>query len=351
MTKNYFLRVNELTPTRLWINNPTPEEAKKAISAGAISCTTNPTYCMKQIQNNTEKSNVFKIIDRVLHETNDDDKAADLIQQKMVKRILDIFLPLYEINPLKEGFVSIQGNPLFDDNKDMIIKEALSYRNLGKNFITKIPATKAGLEALEELIPMNVPMIATEIMGISQMIYTCEMYKKISKKSGKYPPLYITHITGIFDEYLEKVSKREAVDIATDIIWQAGAIVARKQYKIFKERKYPGIMLGGGARGLHHFTEMVGSEMHITINWKRAADKLIETNPPVVYKMFNPSPQKVIDELLDKFPVFKKAYNEDGLSIKEFKDFEPVNHFREQFIEGWEFLLNTIKKRRKGSKI
>ena len=344
MKEGYFHRVNKLTPTRLWINNPTPEEAEKSITAGAISCTTNPTYCMKQHMRESEQDEVNKVIDEVIDKIDDDDVAADLVQQKLVKRIMDIFLPIYEKNPGKEGFVSIQGNPFLDDDPEHIINEALQYRKLSKNFITKIPATRAGLEALEVLIPEDMPMIATEVMGVSQAVYTCEMYKRVSKRYGKYPPFYLTHITGIFDEHLGNVVKRNSIDISPDILWQAGCIVARKQYRIFKEREYPGVMLGGGVRGLYHFTEMVGSEMHITINWKGTADKLIERDPPAVYRMFNPAPQYVIDELMDKIPDFKKAYLEDGLTIDEYKDFGPVDLFRSQFINGWDYLINKIKK-------
>ena len=346
MGNSYFERINRLTPTRLWINNPTPEEAKKSIKAGAISCTTNPTFCMKILQNEEEKDRVLGVIDEVIKETQDDNQVADIVQQRLVKDILDIFLPLYEKKPGLEGFVSIQGDPNLDTDTGHIIDEALRYKKLGKNFITKIPVTKAGLEALEALISEDIAMIATEVMGIAQAIQTCEMYQRISKKCGKYPPLYLTHITGIFDEHLAQVVKKDGINISPDILWQAGAIVARKQYKIFKERNYPGIILGGGARGLHHFTEMVGSEMHITINWKGSADRLIETDPPVVYRMFNPTPKKVIDELLEKVPVFKKAYLEYELNLDEFADFGPVVHFRNQFIVGWQFLLDTIKERR-----
>ncbi len=168
----------------------------------------------------------------------------------------------------------------------------MEYREFSKNFITKILVTKAGLEALEALIPEDIPMIATEVMGISQAVHTCEMYGRVTKQCGKYPPFYITYITGIFDEHLSQVVKKYGIDISPDILWQAEVIIARKQYKILKEQNYLGIMLGGGARGLNYFTGMVGSEMHITINWKGTADKLIELDPLVVYRMFNAAPRK-----------------------------------------------------------
>ena len=346
MSKDYFIRVKKQSPTRLWINNPTPEEAQKAIDAGAISCTTNPTFCMKILTNESEYSNVISIIDGIIKEEDNDSKAADLVQQRLAKKIMDIFLKVYEKNPGQQGFVSIQGNPLADDDTDHIVNEALQYKKLGKNFIVKIPVTKAGIEALEILITKDIPIIATEVMAISQAVCVCEMYKRISKKFKKYPPFYVTHITGIFDEHLQNIVKQDSISIPPDILWQAGCIVARKQYKILKERSYPGIMLGGGARGLHHFTEMVGSDMHITINWKGTADKLIELDPPVVYRMFNPASQQVVDELLEKIPDFKKAYLEDGLKLEEFKDFGPVNLFRTQFINGWNYLCKAIKERR-----
>ncbi len=346
MENQYFHRVHKLSPTRLWINNPTPAEARKAIAAGAINCTTNPTYAFKQITNEETKEEALHIVEEAIKETDDDRAAADIVQQQLVKRILDIFLPLYEKQPGKEGFVSIQGDPFADKDPKHIVAEAFRYRSLGKNFITKIPVTKAGIEALEALIPEDMPMIATEVMGIAQAVAVCEMYQKVSQQCGKYPPFFLTHITGIFDEHLRNVVEQEKIDISSDILWQAGCIVARKQYRLFKERNYPGIMLGGGARGLHHFTEMVGSEMHITINWKGTADTLIEMNPPVVYRMDTPAPQYVIDELLGKIPDFRKAYLEDGLSIDEFEEYGPVALFRSMFLKGWESLLDVVKEQR-----
>jgi len=341
--EEYFHRVTRQTPTRLWINNPTLEEADKAIAAGAISCTTNPTYSYKQILR--EPNYALGAVDEVIRETEDDNEAADLIQEKLAKRIMDRFLPLYERNPGKQGFVSIQGSPYGDDDPNRIIEESLRYRELSRNAIAKIPATKAGLEAIEVLIAEDVPIIATEVMAISQAIYTCELYQQVSEESGNHPPFYLTHITGIFDEHLKNVVDREGIDIPPDVLWQAGCIVARKQYRIFKERGYYGIMLGGGARGLQHFTEMVGADMHITINWKGTADKLIETNPPVVCRIDTPAPRHVINEL-EEIPDFRKAYLEDGLTIEEFKGYGPVDLFRSSFLKGWDSLLETIRQRR-----
>lgn len=346
MTLGYFQRVSQQSETRLWINNPTVEEARKAIPVGAIGCTTNPTYTAKMLNQESERARVLAIIDAVLPITDDDSEAASEIQRRVMEPIVEIFRPLYEEQPGQLGYVSIQGDPFAEDDYQNIIDAALKDRELGENVIAKIPTTASGLKAMEYLIGENVPIIATEIMGIAQAISVCEIYELACQKYHNRPPMYVTHITGIFDEFLAELVKLRGIEIAKDLLWQAGTIIARKQYRVLKERGYNVIMLGGGARGIHHFTEFVGSDMHITINWSGAIDKLLELDPPVVYRMDTPIPDYAVRELL-KIPEFEQAYREDGLKEEEFADFGPVRYFRDSFEAGWGALLTTINERRR----
>jgi transaldolase len=87
-----------------------------------------------------------------------------------------------------EGVVSIQGNPFADKDPQHIVDEALRYRGLGKNFIAKIPITETRIEAMEALIPQDVPLIATEGMSVAQAIAVCEMYQRVSRQCKKNPP-------------------------------------------------------------------------------------------------------------------------------------------------------------------
>lgn len=344
MSETYFNRVKELTGTVCWINNPTKDEAGKAIDAGMTNCTTNPTYTMKQIQREPELMN--PIVDRICSEEPDNNRAAALIQRECVKVLLDIYKPVFDSKTRMHGLVSLQGDPILEDDPQIIVDEALECVNLGPNYLAKVPTTEAGLKAMEVLIEKDIPIIATEIMSISQMIAACELYSKVSKKTGKTPPFFVTHIAGIFDDHMQNVIKEQNIDISPDIAHQAGVAAGRKLYRIFKERNYPGVILGGGARGLHHFTEFVGGEMAITINWKNSADMLLEQDLPAVERIDTPTPDYVIDELCNKIPDFKLAWEEDGLSVEEFESYGPVLLFRKAFTDGWEFLLEEIKKRR-----
>jgi transaldolase len=104
-------------------------------------------------------------------------------------------------------------------------------------------------------------------------------------------------------------------------------------------------MLGGGARGMHHFTEMVGGDVHVTINWSTAVE-IMEAGTEVQPRMEAETPGAVIEELLDKVPDFRKAYKDDGLAVEEYAEYGPVQFFRNAFLKGWFLLLAEIPARR-----
>jgi len=343
MAGNFFTKLKKETPTRLWINNPTVQEVKLSIAHGAVSCTSNPTYGANMIRRDGEFARA--VIRGCLKQSNNDSLVADLVQQRLVARVLEMFRPVYEASQGKDGYVSIQGDPRADTDPDHIVGEAFRYRSLGPNFIAKIPATAAGLKAMEVLIEDGMPVIATEIFALSQMVATCEMYRRAVAVGGRRPVFYVTHITGIFDEHLRECVDTQGIKIAPDTLAVAGATVARRQYRIMRERGYDGILLGGGARGTHHFTDFVGGELHITINWS-TAEEILALNPPVSNRIAIETPREVIAELERKLPDFRRAWREGELDVEEFAQYGPVQRFRNQFIRGWNQMLDTIKEER-----
>jgi transaldolase len=343
MIKGYFHRVAKETPTKVWVNNPRGSEIQKSIDAGAVCCTTNPAYCSKVIQ--LESDYLNDVIDSVIRESENNDSAAEHVYQTVTKRILDAFLPIYEESDGAFGYVTMQGDPRLDKDPKAIVAEAFRCRNLGPNFMAKIPVTKAGIDALERVVEQNVPICATEIFSVSQAVHMCEVYERASKRSGNQPPFYVTHITGILDQLFQNTVQSEGIDISSGALAQAGCIIARKEYSIMKERGYPGIFLGGGARGLEHFTEMVGGDLAVTLNWS-TMQELIETDGPVEFRIDVQAPKNVIDELCEKLPNFRRAYEEGALSVEEYEDFGPVALFRTMFLNGYARLLDAVADRR-----
>lgn len=344
---NYFLRVQELTPTKFWINNPTRKEAEWAIQEGATGCTCNPAYCGKMLKRAEEKDYVSGMLDEVIQEADSATAAEEELQRRLVGVIAEKFMPLYEKYPREHGYVSIQGDPIHEDDPQVVIREGRKNRAVSENICCKIPTTESGLEAMKTLVAEDTPINATEVFAIQQALDLCELYEKVSKESSKRPKFYISHITGIYDEYLQEVVERDNIDISPDILWQAGMVIARKLYRIYVERGYNVTFVGGGARGTHHFTEMVGGDVCVTINWKGTADKLLEMDPPVVERIHTPTPDYVVEELLEKLPDFRRGYEEGGIKPEEYEEFGPVVKFRDSFIKHWNPVLEEAEKRLK----
>lgn len=346
MNNAYFHRVHRHSPTMFWINNPTREEALLAIQSGALGCTNNPSFSYKMLSQPSESAQARKYLEEAVKATDDDDEAAAIYQRKLVKPIQELFYPMWLESNGVNGYVSIQGDPIHEHDEKVIIAEARKNGALGKNIAIKIPCTKAGLKAMETLIPEGYPINATEIMSIAQGIELCEMYDSISRKTNKTPPVWLSFITGIYDEYLENYVRDNKIDIEGDIVRQAGMAATRKMYQIIQDRHYAPVIIGGGARQLRHFTEMVGGHQVVTINWKGTADILIEQNPDVVHRFFNPVPPLVIDELLEKLPDFRRGWDPKGLTVEEYEDFGPVELFRSMFLKSWNSVLKEIKSMR-----
>ena len=79
----------------MWINNITPKEAEMAIAAGAMGCTQNPSYTWKILNHPEEK-----------------EKAKKVLLETMAEY----------------GYVSIQGDPIHEEDPDVIIKEVENLR-------------------------------------------------------------------------------------------------------------------------------------------------------------------------------------------------------------------------------
>jgi len=343
---NYFERVMAQTPTNFWINNVTREEAQKALDMGAVGCTQNPSYTWKMLISESDGDYAKDLLRKILADEPDDTMAEVKLQRELVAKVAEVYMPLYESSHHTQGYVSIQGDP-FHEDCETIVKCARYNREVAPNIMAKVPVTPEGLKAIEILLAEGTPINATECMAVRQVLDLCEVYERVAKNMENPPICYFSLITGIFDEYLAKYVKEKGIEISPDVLWQAGFSVAKKVHQIVAERKYNVGFIGGGARGLHHFTEMVGANASITINWKGTADKLLEQNAVVVDRFCAPTPLSVIDELTEKIDVYRKAYYINAIDPSEYEEYGPVVLFRTSFEDAWGNALKLIADMRK----
>src|ERR1039458_5095501 len=109
-----------------------------------------------------------------------------------------------------------------------------------------------------------------------------------------------------------------------------------------RDRGYDITLMGGGARGTHHFTEMVGGALQVTINWS-TADEIIKSAPPLASRIDAIPDESVVNELCDKLPDFRRAYREEGIAVEDFADFAPLQFFRNMFVKGWDTLAESVR--------
>lgn len=347
----YFHRITAMSPTRFWINNVTPLEARLALEAGAAGCTQNPTYPYKMLTHPTDSGRCYEILDNILAAEKDDNRVQSLFQYALVKEVAEEFLPLYKASFGRQGFVTIQADP-FHEQADVILEWARRHTSKYPNIMAKIPATPAGFAAMETLLNEDGrdrprPILATEVMSVAQMLDCARLYQGFLEKTGREGVMYFAHIPGIFDEYIASAVKRDNIDIPADYVFQAGIAVAKKIHSLLAENRFSIGFCSGGARGLHHFTEMVGAPCSITINWGGSADKLIEQDQPVVQRFLGPTPPAVTDALCERIPEFRKAWEVRGLKPEEYENFGPVALFRSNFEAGWSKTLELIARRRR----
>lgn len=345
--RGYFHRVQEETPTRFWINNPTLEQAKRALAEGAVGCTTNPSYVSKLFASPEDYRVVLRAIDLLVPYEPKDSVVAAKVQAAMVARLSDLFLPLFESSNGKAGFVTIQGDPFEETVAQRIVDEGVENRKIGPNIMVKIPVTESGIEAIRYFVDHDAATMATEVMGLSQAIAICEAYKAASTASGRRPVFYVTHITGILDDHFKRVIQAGNIALPEEMRKAAGLSIAKRQYALMKERGYPGTLIGGGARKLEDFTELVGGDLAITINWTDTADILLEKDGPVVRRIDERIDAAMVAELKERLPDYARAYEPDGMKPREFYDFGGVELFRSSFMKGWKALLALVAERRK----
>lgn len=343
MPENYFARLISETPTRMWVNNPTASEIRQAIANGAVGCTTNPAFAGGLVKRAPQEVQ-GDIAAAVATESNDD-RAAELIQQRLVARILPPFEELFKSSGGRLGFVSIQGPPAEDSDPAAILAAAHTARSIGANCIPKIPATKPGLEAFEVLVAEGHPTLVTEVFSLAQVIEACERYERVSLSTGVRPEFIMAPITGIFGDHLRKIASRDGLDVdQADIEW-AGVAFSRAAVRLVADRRYPVTLLFGGARTTLDLVGLVGSQHQATINWSTFAE-VIALDPPIVSTVSEPVPVVVLEHLSTTFDDFRRALLLDGLSLDEFEAFGPVQQFRDNFVEGWNRLLVAIRDQR-----
>ena len=161
------------TGTKLWLDSIDPDLVKSNRAEGATGATSNPIIISDLI-----KTGRFdKDIQRLVAEGLSDEDVAWRLTDMLVRQAQEVFLPVWEQTKGNDGYVSFELDPLIEDLTLNLphAERVKRYIELGKkwaaghrNRMIKVPATPAGLEALEPLCAANVTLNVTLIFSPRQ---------------------------------------------------------------------------------------------------------------------------------------------------------------------------------------
>lgn len=336
------------TATDLWNDSCSVEELTYAIENGAVGATSNPTIVF-----NVLKKEMTLWEDR-LHElirenpTWSEVEVTWKIFEEIGVRGAKLLEPVFKREDGKKGRLSIQTNPANYRNAELITEQAIRFDSLAPNIQVKAPVTKAGIEAIEEATFHGVNINATVCFTVPQAIAVAEAVERGLKRreaegkaTEKMSPV-CTIMVGRTDDWLKVIAKKEGITITPGYLDWAGVACMKKAYALYQQRGYRTRLLAAAYRNHLHWSEFIGGDLILTIPYKW---QLLFNNSDVEVKerMNNPVSPEIIESLYSHFEDFRKAYDEDGMTIEEFDTYGATVRTLRGFITSYHDLQALIR--------
>jgi transaldolase len=159
------------TGTKVWLDSIDPKLVQKNRALGATGATSNPIIVADIVKTGAFDEEILELMD----EGQDDSTIAWNMTDHLVHDAQEVFWPVWQQTQGNNGYVSFELDPLLEDVGNPLphAEKVRRYIELGKewsqghkNRMIKVPATAAGLDALEELaaagVTLNVTLIFSE---------------------------------------------------------------------------------------------------------------------------------------------------------------------------------------------
>lgn len=346
--KSILHEMTQTTPTVLWNDSCAIEELTNSIEHGALGATCNPVIVNSVLK---QEWDIWKIrIPQIILEnpTATEDDIAWMLIEEMSKKAAALLMPIFNSEKGKNGRLSIQTDPRLYRNAGRIVQQAVHFSELAPNIIVKIPVTKAGVIAIEEATYLGVSINATVSFTVAQAIAVAEAVERglvRREKEGKdistMGPV-CTIMVGRLDDLLKTVAEKENIIANPEIMDLAGVAVMKKAYQIYRKRGYRLRLLSAAFRNHYHWSEFIGGDVVISPPWLwqqryNASDVTVEN------RMNTPVDAKIIAELEKKFVDFRRAYDENGMTVEEFDSYGATVRTLSQFCQATSNVIATIR--------
>ncbi|HTK45163.1 MAG TPA: transaldolase family protein [Patescibacteria group bacterium] len=335
------------TATDIWNDSCAVDELEYALSFGAVGATANPTIVVDvwRKEHAFWRERVAALASERPTATVED--LAWAVVEAMSIRGAKLLEPVFEAQAGRQGRLSVQTDPTLFRTPAQMTEQALRFSALAPNIIVKLPATAAGVAAIEEATYLGVSVNVTVSFTVSQALATAEAIERgLRRRDAEGLPTarmgpVVTLMMGRIEDWLRVVAERDGLSVNPDALPWSGIAVFKRAYRLFLERGYRARLLGAAIRHHYHWSELIGGDVVITLpaSWQR---RFNASNIEVRSRIDEPVPIGVLDELGAKLPDFVRAYEPDGLAASEFDGFGATARTLRSFIGSYHELLHVV---------
>lgn len=161
--------------SKIWLDSIDPDLVTKNRALGATGATSNPIIIADLIKTGRFDDRLESLAQEGL----DDEAIAWALTDQLVRQAQQVFLPVWKQTRGDDGYVSFELDPLLEDPSSQlpVARRTARYIELGRkwsqghqNRMIKVPATPAGLGALEELAAAGVTLNVTLVFSERQYV-------------------------------------------------------------------------------------------------------------------------------------------------------------------------------------
>lgn len=333
---NALLQMTQQTPTTLWCDSCNPDEVGPARDWGAIGATSNPPLAYAAISAHRADWAPRAV---EIAETNPGATELTIAWQLLKEQTLktaQLLRPAFDATGGVDGRMAIQVDPNLYRDAAAMAEQAVEFFGLAPNLIVKIPATAAGVAAIEEATYRGVTVLGTVQFTVPQALAVAEAVERGIRRrdaegldsSGIHPGCAI--MVGRLDDWLKAVVERDKLIIDPGVLEWAGVAVFKRSYGIYTERGYRTRLMSAAFRNHMQWSEFIGGAVTVSppFGWHK---RFIASDITVEDRISRPVNPCVVDSLYDHLEDFRKAYDPDGLAPEEFDDFGATRRTLRQF--------------------
>ncbi len=333
--------------TDIWMDSCGEEELEYGLKRGIVGATSNPIIVGNVIKNEMDvwEPRIKELIQEMPSATEDEitwaliDEVGALRSQKL--------LPVYEKFNGKKGRLSIQTNAKFYRSTEKMVEQAMHLNSLGKNMMIKMPASAAGIKAMEEVTYRGASINATVSFTVAQAVAVADAVERgLNRRKAEGLPVdtmgpVCTLMIGRTDDWLKKSVSQTGQVVDPECLEWGGVAVIKEAYRIYKEKGYTTRLLSAANRNHYHWSQLIGGDLAQTINysWHK---RLNASDIEVVSRIDDPVPESIMKEL-QKIPEFHKSFEADAMKPEEFEKYGGFRDTLASFISGYDDLCRLIR--------